>query len=58
MLSKAKHPCTGFLTAFGMTRKSERNDMEGVLGMTKERYGAVQQNLRSFVNRPNSYWLI
>ena len=26
MLSEAKHPRTGFLTAFGMTKKSVRND--------------------------------
>ena len=26
MLSEAKHPCTGFLTAFGMTEKCNRNN--------------------------------
>jgi hypothetical protein len=31
MLSEAKHPCNGFLTAFGMTKKSARNDHTAVM---------------------------
>jgi hypothetical protein len=38
MLSGAKHPCTGFLTALGMTKKSARNDIFGLVMLNEVKH--------------------
>jgi hypothetical protein len=38
MLNEAKHPRNGFLTAFGMTKKSARNDIFGLVMLNEVKH--------------------